>query len=444
MKAKRSRRRSKDYREVVIPFRPRRAQLELLGQWNRFNSWLCHRRLGKTVCLVNQTVRKALECELPMPRYYLFGVTFGAVKRNMWDYLQYYTMPLNPKINQAELRVDLPNGARIQLASAEKPDTWRGIYAMGVGLDEPQLMPTRLWSQVLRPALADHKGWAVFIGTPGPRHGLFYDVHTDAANYDDWTAVTLPNSYTHILPPEEVRAMARTMTKGELDAEIECIWGTVMRGAVYGEKMSQLERDGQVTRVEYDPAALVYLACDWGVKDSTAIWFIQFDGERHRFIDYYEVDNKSIDEIIADLYALKEERGYRYGTVAIPHDSTRRVIETKYTVRGILQANGFKTHLVEMPKPGMLVEQTNIVRGKLRLCWFDAERCKFGVEALRSYRYDYDEKRTVLRKTILHDWSSHGADALRYWFLASIGVYSALGEDDDIDYSQLDKSAIRR
>jgi phage terminase large subunit len=49
------------------------------------------------------------------------------------------------------------------------------------------------------------------------------------------------------------------------------------------------------------------------------------------------------------------------------------------------------------------------------MCWFDKVKCKDGIEALRMYRRDYDDKRQEFRTSPLHDWTSHYADAFRYF-----------------------------
>jgi phage terminase large subunit len=83
------------------------------------------------------------------------------------------------KINEAELRIDFPNGARIRLFGAETADSLRGLYFDAVVLDEPADFPMNAWSSVIRPAISDRQGKATFIGTPKGKN-LFWDVY-DAA-----------------------------------------------------------------------------------------------------------------------------------------------------------------------------------------------------------------------------------------------------------------------
>jgi hypothetical protein len=53
------------------------------------------------------------------------------------------------------------------------------------------------------------------------------------------------------------------------------------------------------------------------------------------------------------------------------------------------------------------------VRMALPRCWFDAEKCADGIEALRQYQREYDEDKKAFRQTPKHDWTSHPADAMR-------------------------------
>jgi hypothetical protein len=82
-------------------------------------------------------------------------------------YLRRYAEPLLRKPpNESELRVDLVNGSMIRLYGADNPDALRGPYLDGVVLDEFADMKPEVWHEVVRPMLADRRGWATFIGTP--------------------------------------------------------------------------------------------------------------------------------------------------------------------------------------------------------------------------------------------------------------------------------------
>lgn len=97
-----------------------------------------------------------------------------------WEYIKYYTGVIpGVKVNNSECFVELPSshpgsaGARIYILGADNPDSLRGMYLDGVVLDEYGQMKESIWSEILRPALADREGWAVFVGTPKGQNGFY-------------------------------------------------------------------------------------------------------------------------------------------------------------------------------------------------------------------------------------------------------------------------------
>ena len=108
-----------------------------------------------------------------------------------WDIIKEYSRVIpNIKYNESELRVDYPNGARIQLFGADNPDSLRGLALWGVVFDEYSQQPSSIFPEIIRPALADNKGYAIWIGTP-KGHNSFYDLYQTAQQEDNWMG--LPN-----------------------------------------------------------------------------------------------------------------------------------------------------------------------------------------------------------------------------------------------------------
>ena len=127
---------------------------------------MCHRRFGKTVCMINHLIRSALMSKLKNPRFAYIAPTFKQSKSIAWDYMKQFTAKIpNTKFNETELRVDLPNGSRITLLGAENSDGLRGIYLDGCVIDEYANIDGKLFAEIIRPALSDRKGYCVFIGT---------------------------------------------------------------------------------------------------------------------------------------------------------------------------------------------------------------------------------------------------------------------------------------
>ena len=164
---------------IIIPYTPRELQRHLHTTLDRFNVVVCHRRFGKTVFAINQLIKSSVEDigkGKPAPRYAYIAPLFKQAKTVAWDELKRLCSVFpEVKFNEAELRADFM-GARIQLYGADNYDTLRGIYLDGVVLDEYAQMNPKMFSEVIRPALSDRKGYAIFIGTPKGKNE-FYDLY---------------------------------------------------------------------------------------------------------------------------------------------------------------------------------------------------------------------------------------------------------------------------
>lgn len=161
---------------VVIPYHPRPAQAQIHPQLesHRFSVLVTHRQLGKTVCAVNHLLKKALQNTRPHPRYFYIAPFLKQAKMIAWDYVKRYSAPLpGVAVNEAELCVKLPGGARIWVCGADNPDALRGTYADGVVLDEYAQIKPDVFTEIIRPMLLSREGWAVFMGTPKGQNAFF-------------------------------------------------------------------------------------------------------------------------------------------------------------------------------------------------------------------------------------------------------------------------------
>ena len=155
----------------------------------------------------------------------------------------------------------------------------------------------------------------------------------------------------------------------------------------------------------------VHTAWDLGIGDSTAIWFWQIVGHEIRVVDHYENHGYGLDHYAAVIKA----KGYRQGTDFVPHDARVRELGTGRTRVGTMNLLGLRPKVAPDQK---LMDGINAVRLTLPRVWFDSVKCATGLEALRQYRSDYDEKTRAFKDTPKHDWTSHSADAFRYLCVA--------------------------
>jgi hypothetical protein len=199
--------------------------------------WFCvvaHRRAGKTVAAIQRLVRDALKPKQPKSNFAFVAPFFNQAKSIAFDYLKHMALALDGKVNESELRADFPNGSRIRLFGADNPDRLRGLRLDGVVMDEVAQMPRNLWGEVIRPALADRKGWAGFIGTPAGKNS-FYDTHIAAQSDPEWVSLLLRADETGIIDDDEMRALRKTMTEEEWEQEFLCSFTAAIRGARQGD-----------------------------------------------------------------------------------------------------------------------------------------------------------------------------------------------------------------
>lgn len=395
---------------IEIPYSPRKQFLPYHNRIDRFSVLVAHRRAGKTVACVNELIKGALSCERSKPRFAYIAPLFKQAKDVAWEYLKEYTAVIpGREVNETELRVDLPNGSRVRLYGADNPDSLRGIYLDGVILDEYADMRPSIWTEVLRPALSDRLGWATFIGTP-KGHNDFWQKWQDSENAQDWFRLMLKASETLIIDPNELAAARRDMSPDEFDQEFECSFTAAVRGAYYAKDLEQADKDERVRPLPIEKVE-THTAWDLGIDDSTAIWFYQQVGKEIRLIDYYEASGVGLEHYAKVL----REKPYIYGNHYLPHDAEVKELGTGMSRVETLAGFGIRADVVKIQR---VEDGINAVRQLLPRCWFHSVNCKQGLEALRLYRKEWDDKTQTFRLRPLHDWTSHAADAFRYLALS--------------------------
>ncbi len=374
---------------------------------------VAHRRCGKTVACIMELLTRALATSKRDARYAYIAPFREQAKTAAWNYLKHYAGPVvrDPEkdFRESELAVRLANGSQIRLFGADNPNALRGMYLDGVVLDEFADMRPSLWGEVIRPTLSDRNGWAVFIGTPRGKNE-FWRVYDDAATLPGWMRVFLPVSQTKLLSDAELADARRTMTEAQYEQEYECSFEAAIIGAVYAKEL--IAAQDRIKSVPYDPALLVHTAWDIGYGDSTAIWFYQLLNGAVRVIDFYEDSGEA-----APFYAsVLARKAYQYGTCWLPHDANNGNAASGLTFAEVMRQNGFRC---EITAKLSLEEGVNAARMMFPRCTFDADKCKEGLEALRAYRWAYNQRMSELKATPVHDWSSHCADAFRYMAIAA-------------------------
>ena len=391
-----------------IDYKPRDQIRAFHDRKERFAIIVAHRRFGKTVAAINDLIRSCFEIDRPNVRVAYIAPYLSQAKAVAWDYALEFTRDIPEiKVNHSELRIDFLNGARFRLFGADNYNAMRGLYFDAVVLDEMADFPASAWSNVIRPALADRRGSATFISTPKGKNE-FWELWHEAQDDPNWFTAMLKASETSILDQDELDEARRTMGDDRYEQEFECSFEAAIQGAFYAKEMKEATEDGRITRVPYDRAASVITAWDLGIGDSTAIWFAQFVGQEIRIIDYYENSGVGLDHYAKVLL----DKEYHYVQHILPHDVQVKELGTGKSRLETLDALGIRN--IEIAPKLAVEDGIQAARTMIPKCWFDEDNCTRGIEALRQYRRDFDEKLKTWRGRPLHDWTSHGADAFRY------------------------------
>ena len=355
----------------------------------------------------------ALTSKVSNPRYAYIAPTFKQAKSIAWDYIKQFTHKIpGVRFNETELRVDLPNKARITLLGSENCDGLRGIYLDGCVIDEYANVNDRLFPEIIRPALSDRKGFCIFIGTPQGMNNNFYELFQHAKGADDWFYFKAKASETKVVDQDELTKAKEVMGENKFKQEFECDWIANIEGSIYGKTLAKIENQRQITRVPYDPSLPVNTAWDLGVSDHSAIIFFQQLGRSINIIDYHEERGQGMPHFIE----LVKNKEYIYKDHFAPHDIEVTDFSNGKTRREVAYQLGIRFKVVpKLP----LEDGIHATTMTLPRCWIDVDHCKKLIDALRHYHRKYLDKNRMFRSKPVHDWSSHACDALRYM---SIGL----------------------
>jgi hypothetical protein len=216
---------------ITIPYKPRYPGVHEALDSHRFVVLVAHRRFGKTVLAVNHLIKQAATCTRERGSFAYVAPFRNQAKEIAWGYLKHYTAVIPGRtVNEGDLSLMLPNGARIRVFGADNPDALRGLYFDGVVLDEVAQMKPEVWSEIIQPALADRKGWTLFIGTPkgvnlfSELYGYAREAMNEGSDrYDPaWAALCYRVDETEALPADEVERLRRELSESAWRQEMLC------------------------------------------------------------------------------------------------------------------------------------------------------------------------------------------------------------------------------
>lgn len=422
--------------KIFTGYKPRIHQEFIHNNLRRFNVLVCHRRFGKTVMLINEMIFQALRNMNKNPVYAYCSPTYSMSKKIAWQYLKDFCRDIpNYTANEAELRVTIDRPERrdkvtLILLGADNPDSLRGMYFdMWIG-DEFGLMDPDLYGTIVRPALADRFGTAIFAGTPaGRNHFKSMLDRAKEADAHDWFSCIMRASETGVIIKSELDEARKSMTEEQYEQEFECDFGGSLSSAYFGKEMKAARKENRIRSVPYDKAKPTFTYWDLGVSDSTTVWFFQEIYGEYRFLDYHEGSNVSLDA----HWKIVSEKEYWYSEHILPHDAAARDLSTgrsrEELFRDMVQKSGKKQRVTVLPRYNV-ADTINAAKMIFNKCYFDAEKCKRGIDALENYQRKWDPKNLIWSDAPLHNWASNGADSFRMFAMSYREEASKIKESD--------------
>ena len=302
------------------------------------------------------------------------------------------------------------NGSIIQIIGSENYNALMGTNPVGCVLSEYALQDPRAWDYI-RPILRENGGWAVFNSTPRG-HNHLYDLYNMAKGNPDWFCELLTIKDTGVLTEQDMIDERKSgMSEDLIQQEFYCSFDAALPGAFFAREMDQARVQGRICKLPIVPGIPINTYWDLGMDDSTAIWFTQIVGREIHVIDYEEYSGEGLAFYANLLREKKERNGWSYDVHVAPHDIEVRELGTGKSRLEIAAEMGLCFEVA--PRPQRKEDAIEAARVLLASCWFDKNRCDLGIQALISYRKDYDEKNRVFRLKPVHDWASHGADAFQ-------------------------------
>ncbi len=253
---------------------------------SRFKVIAAGRRWGKSFMSVYILLKASYET--PNGIFWFISPTQSMSRTIIWDVLKSKCIPeLIKKVNESRLEIELINGAKITLKSAEKYDNLRGSSLSGVILDETASMRSvnfsEIWQKSIRPALSDRLGFAIFISSPAGRNH-FFDLYVQAKTLEGWSSwqfTTASGGYVLDSEIESARSdMDAQAFRQEYYATFESFQGVIVKDF---DRTKHFEDDFALQPNEH-----IYLGCDLNVnimpaalaviRNNTVIFFDEFFG----------------------------------------------------------------------------------------------------------------------------------------------------------------------
>lgn len=357
-----------------------KAQSKIFTSSDRWRVIVAGRRFGKTFLSIAELLRAALTGA--QKNCWYVAPTYGAAKEIAWDMLlEIIPQEYIYKRNESSLTITLHNGSKISLKGAEKPHNLRGRSLDFVVMDEFADMKPETWFEVIRPALADREGSAMWIGTPkGMNH--FRDLWARGVDgqkdWHSWQFTTLDGGN---VTQDEIESAKADMDERTFKQEFEAAFVNYA-GIIY----YNFHRDDSV-RESKDDGGTLHIGMDFNLDPMSAV-VAKRDGDVLHIIDEIVIYGSNTDEMVSEIRTRYPDR--HCIVYPDPASKQRKTSAGGRTDLSILQNAGFAVK-VKNTHPAIR-DRINAVNARLKTSdgrrhLFVSPKCKQTIKSLERQVY---------------------------------------------------------
>jgi hypothetical protein len=270
---------------------------------SRFRFLVAGRRFGKTFLAQVELCRSAWASS--RLSWYV-APTYKQAKRIAWKPLKHMTRPYwASQPNETDLRIELITGGTICLRGADNYDSLRGDGLDFLVLDEYASIAQEAWTEVLRPALADKQGRALFIGTPrGYNH--FHDLYQAVQCRSEWTTFQFTTEQGGNVSKQELESAAHELDERTYRQEFQASFENLGTGRVY----HAFQTEYNVQPLQFHSRYPLFWSLDFNVNPMCSVIGQQINGVVHVLDEIVLNDSHTLAACEAFLHRV---RGWRPG-----------------------------------------------------------------------------------------------------------------------------------
>ena len=402
-------------------------QKQVYSDDTRFKVIVAGRRCGKSRLSAVSLLVEGLRCPQGSAVMYV-APTQGQARQIIWDLLMELGREVISSSHVNNMDITLINGAKIYVRGSDRPDTLRGVSLTYLVLDEVADIKADTWEKVLRAALSDKKGKALFIGTPKGRN-WFYDMYNLGESGDDeeWKSWHFTTKDNPLIDPKEIEGAKKTLSSFAFKQEYEASFDNAGTDTFKEEwlKFGEEPNDGNYY-IAIDLAGFENLSMNAQAKkrlDQTAIAVVKATEDGKWFVRKIEHGRWDIKETCQRI--IKNIKAFQPAGVGIERGSLKNAVLPYLS--DLMRSNNVYAHIEDLTHGNKKKTE--------RVIWALQGRFEHG-KVILNEEEDWDHFRdefVMFPTTGVHD---DLLDALSY--IDQLAVTSYFADDDQEDLEPLD------